>query len=57
MVVGLMQNISVCDTIEFGTVVQEEMLLKDISYLKLWWSLPLAEQNHLCNFGRMNHEE
>ena len=28
------------------------MSLKDISYLKLWWSSPSAERNHLCKFGR-----
>ena len=30
-------NISV-NNIEFGTEVQEEMLIKDISYLELWSS-------------------
>ena len=33
------------------------MLLKDISYLELWWTLCSAECNPLCNFGRMHHEE
>ena len=33
------------------------MLLKDISYLELWWPLSSVEQNHLCNFGRVHHEE
>ena len=41
---------------EFGPVYQE-MSFKDISYLELWWHLCSAEQNHLCNFGRMHHEE
>ena len=34
----------------------QENSFKDISYLKLWQPL-LAEQNHLCNFGRGHHEE
>ena len=47
-----------CETVlHFGTVVQEEMLFKDISYLELWWPLSSVEQNHLCNFGRVHHEE
>ena len=33
------------------------MSFKDISYLELWWPLCSAEQKHLCNFGRMHHEE
>ena len=33
-VVGIMQNISV--KYEFGTVVQEEIWFKEISYLELW---------------------
>ena len=40
-----------------GTVDQEKMLFKDISYLELWWSLSSVEWNHLCNFGRVYHEE
>ena len=51
-----MPNISV-KNIEFGTVVIEEMLFKDISYLELWWLLSSVERNHLCNFGRVHHEE
>ena len=35
----------------------EEMLFKDISYLKLWQTFCPAEQNHLCNFGRGCYEE
>ena len=57
MVEGNMRNISVNYNIEFGTVVQEEMLFKDISYLELWWPLSSVEWNHLCNFGREHHEE
>ena len=41
----------------FGSVVQEEKLFKDISYLELWQPFCSAEWNHLCNFGRMYHEE
>ena len=33
------------------------MLFKDISYLELCLPHCLAEQNHLCNFGRSHHEE
>ena len=33
---------------EFGSVVQE-MQLKDISYLELWWPLCSVDQCHLCN--------
>ena len=33
------------------------MSFKDISYLELWWPLCSAEHKHLCNFGRMHHEE
>ena len=42
---------------KFGPVVQEEMSLKDISYLELWQPLCSAEQNHLSNFSRRHHEE
>ena len=56
MVVGLKQNI-LCNSIEFGTVVQEEMLFKDISHLELWQPLKSVDWNHLCNFGREHHEE
>ena len=45
-----------CNHFEFGPVDQE-MPLKDISYLELWWPLCAVKQNHLCNFGRMQHEE
>ena len=38
-------------------MVQEEMLFKDISYLELWQPLCLVDRNHLCNFGRVHHEE
>ena len=37
--------------------MDQETLLKYISYLELWPNLCSAEQNHLCNFGRMHHEE
>ena len=33
------------------------MLFKDISYLELWQPLSSAERNHLCNYGRLHHEE
>ena len=32
-------------------------VLKNISYLVLWQPLCSAEQNHLCNCGRVHHEE
>ena len=38
--------------LRFGSVVQEEVLFKDISYLELWWPFCSAEWNHLCNFGK-----
>ena len=40
---------------KFGPVVHE-IALKDISYLELWRPCS-AERNHLCNFGRVYHEE
>ena len=47
-----------CDSsIKFGAVVQEEMLFKDISCLELWEPICSVAQNHLCNFGRVHHEE
>ena len=33
------------------------MLFKDISYLEHWQPPCSADQNDLCNFGRMYHEE
>ena len=33
------------------------MSFRDISYLQLWWPICLAEQNHLCNFGRGHYEK
>ena len=42
---------------KFGQVVQEEMSLKDISYLELWQPLCSMDWNHLCNIGRRHHEE
>ena len=42
---------------EFGPVFQEELRLKDISYLELWRPLGSGERNHLCNFGRRHHEK
>ena len=56
MVMGLMRKIYV-NSIEFGTVVQEEMLFKDISYLELWQPLCSVDRNHLCNFDSLHHEE
>ena len=44
-------------SIEFGTVVQKEMLFKGISYLEHWHTLCSVDWNHLCNFGRVHHEE
>ena len=34
---------------EFKPIGQEKILLKDCSYLELWWSFCSAEWNHLCN--------
>ena len=45
------------EVIEFGPMVQEEMLLKDISYLQLWWLSCLMEWNSRCNFGRGHYEK
>ena len=42
---------------EFGPVVQDEMLFKDISYLELWWAFCSGEGNHFYKFGRGHHEE
>ena len=42
---------------EFGPVVQEEMLFKDISYLELWHPFCSAKRNHLCNLGRGYYKE
>ena len=33
------------------------MPVKDISYLEHWQPLCSVEWSHLCNFGRMHHEE
>ena len=41
---------------ECGPVDQEEMSLKDISYLELGWHLCSTELNLLYNSG-MHHEE
>ena len=41
----------------FGLVVQEQMLFKDISYLELWRPLHSVERNHLYNFDRGYPEE
>ena len=38
-------------------MVQEDMSLKDMSYLELWQPLCSVELNHLCNFGRRHHEK
>ena len=38
---------------EFRPMVQ--MLFKGISYLQLWHPICLAEQSHLCSFGRGHH--
>ena len=42
---------------EFGPVVQKEMLIEDISYLELWPPLCSADPAHLCNFGRRYEEQ
>ena len=42
---------------EFGPVILEVMLFKDISYLELWWPFCSVEPNHLCNFGKGHYEE
>ena len=42
---------------EFGPVVQEEMLFKDISNLQFWWPSCLAGRNHLGKFGRGLYDE
>ena len=51
-----MRNISM-KLFEFEPVVQEEISLKDISYLELWQPLCSVEWNHLRHFGRMHHGE
>ena len=38
-------------------MVQEEMSLKDISYLELWQPICSVEWNHLCNLDRGYYEE
>ena len=38
-------------------MAQEEISLKDMSYLELWQPLCSVEQNHLCNFVRRHNEE
>ena len=38
-------------------MVQEEISLKDISYLELCQALCSVERNHLCNFDKRHHEE
>ena len=42
---------------KFRPAVQEEMLFKDISYLKLWQPFCSAKQKYLCNFSREYYEE
>ena len=42
---------------KFRPAVQEEMLVKDISYLKLWQPFCSAKQKYLCNFSREYNEE
>ena len=32
-------------------------MVKDISNQELWQPFSSAEQNHVCNFSRGNHEE
>ena len=38
-------------------MVQEEISLKEISYLELWQAVCLVERNHLCNLRRRHHEK
>ena len=52
---GIQKNNSVI-FFKFGPVIQEEILVKDISYLELWQPLCSAEWNNLCNLGRRHHE-
>ena len=53
-----MRNNSDIFFFKFGPVFQEEMSFKDISYLlELWQPLCSMERNHVCNFGRVHHEE
>ena len=44
---------------EFKPIVQEKMLLKDISYLELWRSFKVlfSRVEPFVQFGRMHHEE
>ena len=35
----------------------QKMSFKDISSLELWQPLCSVDRNHLCNFGRIYHEE
>ena len=42
---------------EFEPEVQEEMPIKDISYLELWRHFFSVERNYLCNFGKGHYEE
>ena len=42
---------------EFEPVIQEEILLKGISYLELWQPFCSAQRTHLCNFRRGYQEE
>ena len=37
---------------KFESVVEVEILFKDISYLELWVPFCSVEQNHLCTFGK-----
>ena len=53
---GIIGNIHV-NLYEIWTVVQEEISFKDISYIELLQPICLVDWNHLCNFGRMHHEE
>ena len=40
-----------------NSVVQEEMLFKDISYQELWRPFCSVERNSFSNFGRGYYEE
>ena len=42
---------------EFGPVVQEEMLFKGVCYLDIWQPLCSVDQNYWCNLSRRYHEE
>ena len=56
LVKGITSNNSVI-FVKFGSLVQEKMLFKDISYLELWRPFCSVERNHLCKLGRGFNED